>query len=329
MAQSLLEQLSQMTTVVADTGDINAIRKFKPQDATTNPSLLQAAAQMAEYSKLVDDALAWAKKEAGGDGTKDAIIKRAIDRLSVEFGLKILEIVAGRVSTEVDARLSFDTAKTIEKARLLIGQYEKAGTSRERVLIKIASTWEGIRAAEVLEKEGIHCNLTLLFGIHQAVACAEAKVTLISPFVGRILDWYKKSTGRAEFPAAEDPGVVSVTRIYEYFKHYGHKTQVMGASFRKVEQITHLAGTDLLTISPDLIEKMQQTDGEIKPALTPEAAKASAGEKLHLDEKSFRWLHNEDAMGTDKLAEGIRKFNADARKLEQYARSLVKEKVAV
>jgi transaldolase len=226
MPATFLEQLSQMTVIVADTGDINAIRKFKPRDATTNPSLIMAAAQMPEYASVVDDALAWAKKQAAGAG-KDVVVRHAIDRLSVEFGLRILEIVSGRVSTEVDARLSFDTQASIQKARLLIGEYEAAGVSKQRVLIKIASTWEGIRAAEVLEKEGIHCNLTLLFGMHQAVACAEAGITLISPFVGRILDWYKKSTGRAEFPPSEDPGVVSVTRVYNYFKHFGHKTEVM------------------------------------------------------------------------------------------------------
>jgi transaldolase len=308
MAHSLLDQLSQMTIVVADTGDFNAIQKFKPRDATTNPSLLQAAAQMPEYSKLVDDALAWAKKEAGADGNKDAVLKRAIDRLSVEFGLKILGIVEGRVSTEVDARLSFDTAKTIDKARLLIGQYEKAGTSRERVLIKIASTWEGIRAAEVLEKEGIHCNLTLLFGIHQAVACAEAKVTLISPFVGRILDWYKKSTGRAEFPPAEDPGVQSVTKIYDYFKHYGHKTQVMGASFRNLGEITELAGCDLLTIAPALLDELSKSQAPLPRKLDPAKASSMKIERIAVDEASFRKMHAADRMANDKLAEGIEGF---------------------
>jgi transaldolase len=257
MPQSLLQQLSEMTIVVADTGDINAIRKFKPRDATTNPSLIMAAAQMSEYSSLVDDALAWAKKDAGSDGTRDAIIRRAIDRLSVEFGLHILQIVAGRVSTEVDARLSLDTPRTIEKARTLIKQYEAAGTSRERVLIKIASTWEGIRAAEVLEREGIHCNLTLLFGLHQAIACAEAGVTLISPFVGRILDWYKKSTGKT-YGSTDDPGVHSVTTVYNYFKRFGYKTQVMGASFRSLGEITELAGCDLLTIAPNYLEELSK-----------------------------------------------------------------------
>jgi transaldolase len=250
-----------------------------------------------------------------------------MDGLFVSFGREILKVIPGRVSTEVDASLSFDTEGTLKKARHLIELYEKDKIGRERILIKVASTWEGIRAAEQLEKEGIHCNLTLLFSFAQAVACAEAGVTLISPFVGRIYDYYKKENGGKDIPIDQDPGVGSVTRIYNYYKKYGYKTQVMGASFRKVEQITHLAGCDLLTISPDLLEKMQQTEGEVKAALTPEGAKASKDEKIHLDEKSFRWLHNEDAMGTDKLAEGIRKFNADARKLEQYAHSQVAEKV--
>jgi transaldolase len=240
-----------------------------------------------------------------------------------------LKVIPGRVSTEVDAGLSFDTYATIAKARHLIELYEKAGVSRERILIKVGSTWEGIRAAEKLEREGIHCNLTLLFSFAQAVACAEAGVTLISPFVGRIYDWYKKENGGKDIPIDQDPGVASVTRIYSYYKKFGYKTLVMGASFRKVEQIERLAGCDLLTISPDLLEKMQQTQGELTPMLTHEKAKASAGEKLHLDEKTFRWMHNEDAMATDKLAEGIRKFYADARKLEQYARTQVAEKVGV
>jgi transaldolase len=305
MAQSLLDQLGQMTTIVSDTGDFNSVRKFKPRDATTNPSLIHAAAQMPEYSPLVDETLAWAKKD-GGD--KDAVIKRAIDRLSVVFGLKILEIVQGRVSTEVDARLSFDTQKSIEKARLLIGQYEKAGASRERILIKVASTWEGIRAAEVLEKEGIHCNLTLLFGIHQAVACAEAKVTLISPFVGRILDWYKKSTGKTDYAPADDPGVQSVTRIYNYYKHYGYKTQVMGASFRNLGEITELAGCDLLTIAPALLDELSKTEGPLPRKLDPSKAPSLKIEKIPVDEASFRKMHEADRMANDKLAEGIEGF---------------------
>ncbi len=321
---TVLESLKKHSTVVADTGDFQAIQRLKPQDATTNPSLLLAAAQRPEYHHLVEEAIEHADKE-GGDQKKQS--EAFMDGLFVSFGREILKVVPGRVSTEVDASLSFDTQGTLNKARHLIGMYEKDKTSRERVLIKIASTWEGIRAAEQLEKEGIHCNLTLLFSFAQAVACAEAGVTLISPFVGRIYDYYKKENGGKDIPIDEDPGVASVTRIYNYFKKYGYKTQVMGASFRKVEQITRLAGCDLLTISPDLLEKMQETQGDVKAALTPEQAKASKDEKIHLDEKSFRWMHNEDAMGTDKLAEGIRKFNADARKLEQYARTQVREKV--
>ena len=250
-----------------------------------------------------------------------------MDKLFVSFGNEILKVIPGRVSTEVDASLSFDTDATLAKARQLIKLYEDGGTSRNRILIKIASTWEGIKAAEKLEQEGIHCNLTLLFSFAQAVACAEAKVTLISPFVGRIYDYYKAANGGKEIPVDQDPGVASVTRIYNYYKKYGYKTQVMGASFRKVEQITLLAGSDLLTISPDLLDKMQATEGEIKAALTPETAKASTEPQLHLAEKDFRWLHNEDAMATDKLAEGIRKFYADARKLETWAQSQVGEKV--
>ncbi len=317
MPASFLEQLSQMTVIVADTGDINAIRKFKPRDATTNPSLIMAAAQMPEYAPVVDDALVWAKKQAGGSG-KDAVVRHAIDRLSVEFGLRILQIVSGRVSTEVDARLSLDTQATIQKARLLIGEYEAAGVSKQRVLIKIASTWEGIRAAEVLEKEGIHCNLTLLFGIHQAVACAEAGVTLVSPFVGRILDWYKKSTGRAEFPPSEDPGVVSVTRIYDYFKHFGHKTEVMGASFRNVGEITELAGCDLLTIAPPLLDQLSKTTGELPRKLDPARARAAAVERFPVDEASFRKAHAADRMASDKLEEGIAGFTKAIVELEKF-----------
>jgi transaldolase len=321
---TLLDSLKKYTTVVADTGDIEAIAKHKPQDATTNPSLLLAAAQKPQYGHLVEQALHDAS-EAGGD--EHAQAEEFMDGLSVAFGLEILKIVPGRVSTEVDASLSFDTEATIAKARKLIGMYDKHGIARERILIKTASTWEGIRAAEQLEKEGIHCNLTLLFSFAQAVACAEAKVTLISPFVGRIYDWYKKEKGGADIPIEQDPGVESVTKIYHYYKKFGYKTQVMGASFRKVEEVTHLAGCDLLTISPDILEKLGQASGEITPALTLEAARASDLEKLHMDEKTFRWMHNEDAMATEKLSEGIRKFNADSRKLEAYSKTLVAEKV--
>jgi transaldolase len=303
-----LEGLRRHTVVVADTGDVDSIAKYKPQDATTNPSLLFQAAQKPEYRPLVDAALA----AAGGNA------ERFMEHLGVNFGKEILKIIPGRVSTEVDANLSFDTAATLAKARRLIELYAKAGVARERILIKIASTWEGIRAAEVLEKEGIRCNLTLLFSFAQAVACAEAGVTLISPFVGRIYDYYKKEKG-AEIPPAEDPGVASVTRIFTYYKKFGYATQVMGASFRKVEQILLLAGSDLLTISPDLLAKLEAAPGDVPRVLSVEKAKASDVKKIPMDEKTFRWMHNEDAMATEKLADGIRKFHADARKLEQYA----------
>jgi transaldolase len=306
-----------MTVLVADTGDINAIRKFKPRDTTTNPSLIMAAAQMPEYAAVVDEALHWAKKEAGGAAAKDVVVGKAIDRLSVEFGLRILGIVSGRVSTEVDARLSFDTQATIQKARTLIAQYEAAGASRQRVLIKIASTWEGICAAEVLEKEGIHCNLTLLFGTHQAVACAEAGVTLISPFVGRILDWHKKATGKTEYPAPEDPGVVSVTRIYNYFKRFGHKTEVMGASFRNLGEITELAGCDLLTIAPNFLEELSKTTGDLPRKLDPAKARSLQLDRIELDESAFRKAHAADKMASDKLEEGIAGFTKSLVTLEK------------
>src|ERR1700690_2947947 len=320
----LLESLQQYTTVVADTGDIEAIARHRPQDATTNPSLLYAAAKNPHYRKLVDEATDLAT-ERGGSHAQMA--EEFIDRLFVLFGCEILKVVPGRVSTEVAASLSFDTEGTIAKAHKLISLYEKKGVRRERVLIKIASTWEGIRAAELLEKEGIHCNLTLLFSFAQAVGCAEAGVTLISPFVGRIYDWYKKEGGGAEIPADKDPGVASVTRIYDYYKKYGYKTQVMGASFRNVNQIVRLAGSDLLTISPDLLDQLEKTVGVVDRKLDPAAAKASKDKQLPLTEKAFRWMHNEDAMATEKLAEGIRKFNSDAQKLEEYALSQVAEKV--
>jgi transaldolase len=322
---NLLESLKRYTTVVADTGDIEAIAKHRPQDATTNPSLLLQAAQKPQYQSLVDEALDGALR-SGGD--RAARTEAFMDRLFVAFGCEILKVVPGRVSTEVDAALSFDTDATAAKARKLIGMYEKAGVGRERVLIKIASTWEGIRAAEQLEREGIHCNLTLLFSFAQAVACAEAGVTLISPFVGRIYDWYRKERGGKDIPADEDPGVASVTRIYDHFKKFDYKTQVMGASFRKVDQIVRLAGCDLLTISPDLLEQLEKIDGSVPRSLSVEAARTSDVQKIHLDEKTFRWLHNEDAMATEKLAEGIRKFYADARKLEQYALARVSQKMA-
>jgi transaldolase len=321
---TLLESLKRYTTVVADTGDIEAIREHRPQDATTNPSLLYHAAQMPAYRHLVEEA-AEAASDVGG--SHEEMAEEFIDQLFVLFGSEILKVVPGRVSTEVAASLSFDTPATIAKARKLIKLYEKKGIGRERVLIKIASTWEGIQAAAMLEKEGIHCNLTLLFSFAQAIACAEAEVTLISPFVGRIYDWYKKEGGGKEIAPDQDPGVVSVTRIYNYYKKYGYKTQVMGASFRNVNQILRLAGSDLLTISPDLLDQLERTEGVVERKLDPANAKASKDERLRLTEKAFRWMHNEDAMATEKLAEGIRKFNSDARHLEEYALSQVAEKV--
>src|SRR5262245_24097441 len=292
-----------MTVVVCDTGDFSSIKKLTPRDATTNPSLITAAAQMPEYADVVDSALRWAGDTA--KGAEDQVIALAVDRLAVEFGLKILGIVPGRVSTEVDARLSLDPGKTIQKARYLIGLYEAAGASRDRVLIKIAATWEGIRAAELLEKEGIHCNLTLLFGLHQAVACAEAGVTLISPFVGRILDWYKKAEGKDSYPPAEDPGVLSVTRIYNYYKKHGHKTEVMGASFRNLGEIQELAGCDLLTIAPNFLIELAEQQGELVRKLDPEKARAMDIARISMTEAEFRAAHAADPMARDKLDEGI------------------------
>jgi transaldolase len=313
--KSLLDQLNAMTVTVADTGDINSIRAFQPRDATTNPSLITAAAQMAEYTDIVDGALAWARKQAAGDEAK--VIGLAIDRLAVDFGLRILEIVPGRVSTEVDARLSYDTQGTVEKGRFLISQYEAAGASRERVLIKIASTWDGIRAAEILEKEGIHCNLTLLFGLHQAVACAEAGVTLISPFVGRILDWHKKDSGRDSYPPAEDPGVISVTQIYNYYKKFDYKTEVMGASFRNLGEIVELAGCDLLTIAPNFLAELRSQTGMLVRKLAPAAALEQPGEKQPMDHGTYQQLHAKDRMASEKLAEGIQGFSKALVALEK------------
>ncbi|MDJ0736719.1 MAG: transaldolase [Nostocaceae cyanobacterium] len=325
MSKNLLEQLREMTVVVADTGDIQAIEKFKPQDATTNPSLITAAAQMPEYQEIVDQTLLQAQKDAGASATQADVVSLAFERLAVSFGLKILQIIPGRVSTEVDARLSYDTQATIAKARELIAQYEAAGLSRDRVLIKIASTWEGIKAAEVLEQEGIHCNLTLLFGVHQAIACAEAKVTLISPFVGRILDWYKKETGRDSYPSAEDPGVLSVTQIYNYYKKFGYKTEVMGASFRNIGEITELAGCDLLTISPKLLGELQATIGELPRKLDATKAAAMSIEKISIDKATFDKMHAEDRMASEKLDEGIKGFTKALETLEQLlAERLVK-----
>ena len=316
---SQLEQLKKITVVVADTGDFESMKQYKPQDATTNPSLILAAASKPEYAYLVDKAFA-DRKSTGLSGARQ--IEDIIDHVLVNFGMEILKIVPGRVSTETDARLSFDTAGTIAKARQLIGLYEKNGISRDRVLIKIASTWDGIKAAEVLEREGIHCNLTLLFSFPQAVACAEAGVKLISPFVGRILDWYKAAMKR-DYAAAEDPGVKSVTQIFEYYKKFGYKTEIMGASFRNKGEITELAGCDLLTISPGLLGELASSTDPLPKKLDAAAAASSKWDKITLDEKSFRFQLNEDAMATEKTAEGIRKFSADIVKLEELISSRI------
>lgn len=313
---NLLEQLRKVTVVVADTGDIEAIEKVKPQDATTNPSLITAAALQPQYQGIVEDTLRGARAALGQDAPQKDVVTLAFDRLAVSFGLKILEIIPGRVSTEVDARLSFDTEATVAKGREIIAQYEAAGVDRNRVLIKIASTWEGIQAAAVLEKEGIHCNLTLLFGLHQAIACAENGITLISPFVGRILDWYKKDTGTAHYEPAEDPGVVSVTQVYNYYKKFGYKTEVMGASFRNIGEITELAGCDLLTISPGLLNELAATEGDLPTKLTVEAALASDVQKIPMDKAAFEAMHAENRMATDKLAEGIDGFAKALAQLE-------------
>lgn len=315
---NLLEQLKEMTTVVADTGEFEAIQSYAPEDATTNPSLLLKAAQLPEYAQLLQDAKAWTDQQ---DCSEDNYIGLMADKLAVNFGLEILKIIPGRISTEVDSRLSFDTENTILRARRIIKFYNEAGISNDRILIKIASTWEGIQAAKQLESEGINCNLTLLFGFAQAVACAEAGVFLISPFVGRILDWYKGETGRDSYPANEDPGVLSVTGIYNYFKAHDYKTIVMGASFRNMEEILELAGCDRLTISPGLLDQLRSTEGELTRKLLPES-KEGAAPKLELDEAKYRWLMNEDAMATEKLAEGIRNFTLDQLKLETLLESL-------
>ncbi len=308
-----LDQLKKLTTVVADTGDFEAMKAFKPQDATTNPSLILQAATKAEYRPLIDQAINEHKNSGlSGQALTDAVL----DRILILFGLEILKIVPGRVSTEVDARLSFDTQGTVAKALQLIAAYEKEGISRDRILIKAASTWEGIKAAEYLEKQGIHCNLTLLFSFAQAVACAEAKVQLISPFVGRILDWYKASTGK-DYQGDEDPGVISVKAIFNYYKKFGYKTEVMGASFRNKGEIIALAGCDLLTISPGLLAELAASEETIEPKLTAAAAQSDPVEKISLDEKSFRLMFNEDAMATEKTAQGIRNFAADIVKLEK------------
>jgi transaldolase len=313
-----LEQLKTMTRVVADTGDFESMKQFKPIDATTNPSLIYAAAGDSRYKPLVDEAVSWAKEKSGDSAKRLAL---CLDKLAVNFGLEILKIVPNRVSTEVDARLSFDAETSITKARELIALYAAAGIAKERILIKLAATWEGIEAARVLEKEGIHCNLTLLFSMAQAVACAEAGVTLISPFVGRILDWHKKDRGVEAIPAPEDPGVISVTAIYNYYKHYGYTTEVMGASFRNTGEIIELAGCDLLTIAPPLLAELEQTEGTLTRKLEP--SRVTAVPRIPCDEKNFRWLLNEDQMATEKLSDGIRRFAADLRKLEGKVQSLL------
>ena len=309
-----LDQLKQCTRVVADTGDFATLKEYAPQDATTNPSLILKAAQMPAYQSLVEKAIADAR-QSGTSGK--ALLNQIMDQLLVLFGLEILKIVPGRVSTETDADLSFDTQALLDKAHRFITLYTKNGIPRERILIKIATTWEGIRAAEVLQREGINCNLTLLFSLPQAVACAEAKVKLISPFVGRILDWYKAKEKR-EYAPAEDPGVVSVKEIYAYYKKFGHDTEVMGASFRNKGEILELAGCDLLTISPQLLGELKNSDEAVEQKLNAATAKTGKIERLVLDEKKFRWLVNENAMATEKTSEGIRQFHADAVKLEQF-----------
>lgn len=311
---TILEQLKKMTKVVADTGDFDSIKKYSPLDATTNPSLIYKATGIEEYAPLIDEAIQYGNGTVGG---KESKLMECLDKLSVNFGKEILKVVPGRVSTEVDARLSFDKERSVEKARKLIGLYKKEGIDKERILIKVASTWEGIEAARELEKEGIHCNLTLLFSFAQAVRCAEANVTLVSPFVGRIMDWYKKARGVDSIPPEEDPGVESVTKIYNYYKKFGYNTQVMGASFRNTGEIKELAGCDLLTISPDLLESLNNETGDLEKRLNQENSKKMDMEKIELDEKKFRWMLNEDAMATEKLAEGIRNFSADLVKLEE------------
>ena len=316
MAKTVLEQLRSMTTVVADTGDFNSIEKFKPTDSTTNPSLITAAAQMPGYAEIVDEVLKNARTQLGESANEKDVANLAFKWLAIEFGKRILKIVPGRVSTEVDARLSYDKEKTIKMAHEIIAAYDKEGIHRDRVLIKIASTWEGIKAAEQLEQEGIHCNLTLLFGLHQAIACAEAKVTLISPFVGRILDWYKKDTGK-DYQGADDPGVQSVTKIYNYYKKFGYKTVVMGASFRNIGEITELAGCDLLTIAPKLLAELDADQSELPRKLDPAKAKNSDVQKINMDKATFEKMHAEDRMAHDKLKEGIEGFSKSLEDLEK------------
>ena len=307
-----LDQLKAMTLVVADTGDLNAIKSFLPEDATTNPSLVLKAAQLEDYQHLIGEAKSWAQAQGGSE---QQIMDNTCDYLAVAIGKEVLSAIPGRISTEVDSRLSFDTAATVARAKRIIDLYAQQGISKDRVLIKIASTWEGIQAGKQLESEGINCNLTLLFSFAQAVACAQAGVYLISPFVGRILDWYKKANNVDSYPAAEDPGVLSVSRIYSYYKHYGYNTIVMGASFRNTGEIEQLAGCDRLTISPDLMEQLAADTGNL-PKMLDAGNVVCEEAKLDLNEAAFRWLHNEDAMATEKLAEGIRNFTRDQEKLE-------------
>ena len=311
---NLLEQLKTQSTVVADSGDFESIRKFKPVDSTTNPSLIYTAAMDPEYSALIDDAIAFAKSRHTGDHGR---LSLAVDKLFVNFGLEILKIIPGRVSTEADARLSFDTKGSVEKARKLIALYDEAGIDRERILIKIASTWEGIKAAEQLKKEGIHCNMTLLFSLAQAVASAEAGIQLVSPFVGRILDWYQKYNSTNHVPPAEEPGVILVKNIYNYYKYFGYKTEVMAASFRNIGEILELSGCDLMTIAPEFLGGLEKTEGLLERKLFPDKAKELPVVKIALDEKTFRWMMNENVMASEKLAEGIRKFTGDLMKLEK------------
>jgi transaldolase len=309
-----LDQLKKTTTIVADTGEFEEIKKFHPQDATTNPSLILAAATKPEYQFLIEEAIQYGKKVSSQPKEQ---LEKILDKIFVNFGLEILKIVPGRVSTEVDARLSFDIEGSLKKARNFIALYESAGIDRKRILIKLASTWEGIKTAEILEKEGIHCNMTLLFCMAQAIGCAQAKATLISPFVGRILDWYKKSEGKESYPPAEDPGVISVTQIYHYYKKMGIQTQIMGASFRNTDEILELAGCDLLTIAPKLLAELQEAEGPVPLKLNPTLSQKMAIDKITLDEKAFRWELSENAMANDKLAEGIRNFSKDIVKLEK------------
>ncbi len=310
-----LDQLKKMTTVVCDTGDINSIKKYEPTDATTNPSLIFQASQDPQYQYLIDEAIKWGMQKSSN---AEQMLHHIMDKLFVNFGVEILKIVPGRVSTEVDARLSYDIAGSIHKATTLIGLYESAGIDRSRVLIKLASTWEGVQAAKMLEKEGIHCNMTLMFSLVQAIACAEAKATLISPFVGRILDWYKANEHVDGYPPEKDPGVCSVSQIYNYYKKFGYSTQVMGASFRSLDEILELAGCDLLTIAPKYLEQLATSEGPVPQKLHPDAAKKLTIEKIEVDEKAYRFGLNENAMATEKLAEGIRKFAADTVKLETH-----------